>query len=79
MFNRQMPIGENVFGRLLEHSGGAHQPRAQAVNNLAELSHCRGVIRLRKDCADNRSDLFTRALYRVNLAERVGFVPDELV
>ena len=59
----QMPVGEDVLGGVFEHASAARGKRvAQAVGDLPQLRHRRGVIRLREDRADDRGDRFARAL-----------------
>jgi len=52
----QMPVRQDVFGGILEESRGLGESRAESVGDLPQLGHRGGVIGLREDRADDRSD-----------------------
>ena len=60
--NRQRPIGQHVFGGLLEQRGGARKAGPEAIGDLPELRQRGGLIGLREDRADDRRDRFAGAL-----------------
>jgi hypothetical protein len=62
MFERQVSIGQDVFGRLFEDRGGAGEAAAEPVRHLTPLRHRRGVVRLGEDRADDGGDGLARAV-----------------
>ena len=62
MLQRQMPVRQDVFGRVLEDGRRLGEARPEAIGDLPQLRHRRRVVRLREDRADNGRDRLARAL-----------------
>jgi hypothetical protein len=62
MFERQMPVRQDVFGGLLEQRRRLRKAAPQPVGHPAELLHRGRVIGLREDRPDNGRDRLARPL-----------------
>ena len=58
----QVPVCQDVLGRILEEGGGLRKPRSQALGHLPQLRPRRRVIGLREDRAHHRRNGFAGAL-----------------
>ena len=58
MLEREMAVGQDVLGGLLQHGRRPRKAGAQAIGDLPQLRHRRGMVRLRKDRADDGRDRF---------------------